>query len=44
MVSFGKLHPYFAERGLNITQPHGKETDLYMCIYYDHSSEQLIGI
>ena len=44
MVSFGKLHPYFAERGLNITQPHGKEIDIYMCIYYEHSSDQSIGI
>ena len=39
-----KLHPYFTERGLNITQSYGKETDLYMCIYYDHSSDQLIAI
>ena len=38
------MHPYFANRGIGIIQPHGEDTDLYMCIYYDHYSDQLIGI
>ena len=38
------MHPYFSKRGLNISQPHGEETDTYRCIYYYHSSDQLIGI